>query len=71
MRFSSALYNFEKHGFVQMIPKTMVQLKLCSGHNTILYVFAEIRTADELVHMIAHFYYNAKRPSWIDVTALS
>ena len=38
VRFSSALCNFEKHGFVQMLPKTMVQLKLCSGHNTILYV---------------------------------
>ncbi|CDY39923.1 BnaA09g15050D [Brassica napus] len=23
-------------------------------------------TADELVQMIAHFYYKAKRPSWID-----
>ncbi|XP_065627012.1 thioredoxin-like fold domain-containing protein MRL7, chloroplastic isoform X2 [Quercus suber] len=39
--------------------------------NRILYREKEIRTADELVHMIAHFYYNAKRPSWIDVTALS
>ena len=38
VRFSSALCNFEKHGFVQMLPKTMVQLKLCSGLNTILYV---------------------------------
>lgn len=27
---------------------------------------ADFRTADELVHMIAHFYYKAKRPSWID-----
>ncbi|KAF3436119.1 hypothetical protein FNV43_RR23211 [Rhamnella rubrinervis] len=39
--------------------------------NRILYREKEIRTADELVHMIAHFYYNAKRPSWIDVTTLS
>ncbi|XP_030935070.1 thioredoxin-like fold domain-containing protein MRL7, chloroplastic [Quercus lobata] len=39
--------------------------------NRILYRENEIRTADELVHMIAHFYYNAKRPSWIDVAALS
>lgn len=41
MRFSSALYNFEKHGSVQMQPKTMVWLKLCSGpsgHNTIIYL---------------------------------
>ncbi|KAH7517410.1 hypothetical protein FEM48_Zijuj09G0060600 [Ziziphus jujuba var. spinosa] len=39
--------------------------------NRILYREKGIRTADELVHMIAHFYYNAKRPSWIDDTALS
>uniref|UniRef100_A0A803PGK2 Uncharacterized protein n=1 Tax=Cannabis sativa TaxID=3483 RepID=A0A803PGK2_CANSA len=39
--------------------------------NRILYREKEIRTADELVQMIAHFYYNAKRPSWIDVSALS
>ncbi|XP_024019169.1 thioredoxin-like fold domain-containing protein MRL7, chloroplastic [Morus notabilis] len=39
--------------------------------NRILYREKEFRTADELVHMIAHFYYNAKRPSWIDVSALS
>lgn len=35
------------------------------------FVFADIRTAEELVPMIAHFYYNAKRPSWIDVNELS
>ncbi|KFK29402.1 hypothetical protein AALP_AA7G129000 [Arabis alpina] len=34
--------------------------------NRILYREKEFRTADELVHMIAHFYYKAKRPSWID-----
>ncbi|CAN6684576.1 unnamed protein product [Malus baccata var. baccata] len=34
--------------------------------NRILYREKEIRTAEELVPMIAHFYYNAKRPSWID-----
>ncbi|KAF5459401.1 hypothetical protein F2P56_023352 [Juglans regia] len=39
--------------------------------NRILYREKEFRTADELVQMIAHFYYNAKRPSWIDVTALA
>lgn len=32
----------------------------------ILYREKEFRSAEELVHMIAHFYYNAKRPSWID-----
>ncbi|KAK9289227.1 hypothetical protein L1049_017701 [Liquidambar formosana] len=39
--------------------------------NKILYRENGIRTADELVHMIAHFYYNAKKPSWIDDAALS
>ncbi|EOA16961.1 hypothetical protein CARUB_v10005190mg [Capsella rubella] len=34
--------------------------------NRILYREKDFRTADELVHMIAHFYYKAKRPSWID-----
>ncbi|KAL6214503.1 hypothetical protein ACLB2K_013937 [Fragaria x ananassa] len=38
--------------------------------NRILYREKEIRTADELVAMIAHFYYNAKRPSWIDASEL-
>ncbi|XP_042519860.1 thioredoxin-like fold domain-containing protein MRL7, chloroplastic [Macadamia integrifolia] len=33
--------------------------------NKILYREKDIRTVDELVHMIAHFYYNAKKPSWI------
>lgn len=39
--------------------------------NRILYREKEIRTSEELVAMIAHFYYNAKRPSWIDVKELS
>ncbi|KAJ4972822.1 hypothetical protein NE237_005996 [Protea cynaroides] len=33
--------------------------------NTILYREKDIRTVDELVQMIAHFYYNAKKPSWM------
>ena len=33
-------------------------------------VFAEFRAADELVQMIAYFYYNAKKPSWIDKAAI-
>uniref|UniRef100_A0A5B6YLG2 Uncharacterized protein n=1 Tax=Davidia involucrata TaxID=16924 RepID=A0A5B6YLG2_DAVIN len=39
--------------------------------NKIVYREKEMRTADELVHMIAHFYYNAKKPSWISDAALS
>ncbi|XP_054806792.1 thioredoxin-like fold domain-containing protein MRL7, chloroplastic isoform X2 [Prosopis cineraria] len=38
--------------------------------NKIVYREKEHRTADELVQMIAFFYYNAKKPSWIDDTAL-
>ncbi|XAR54343.1 hypothetical protein NMG60_11029423 [Bertholletia excelsa] len=33
--------------------------------NQILYREKEIRTSDELVQMIAHFYYKAKKPSWV------
>ncbi|CAK9140597.1 unnamed protein product [Ilex paraguariensis] len=39
--------------------------------NRILYREKNIRTSDELVQMIAHFYYNAKKPSWISDVALS
>ncbi|XP_056165846.1 thioredoxin-like fold domain-containing protein MRL7 homolog, chloroplastic [Syzygium oleosum] len=39
--------------------------------NRILYREKEFRTADELVQMIAHFYYNAKKPSWVDGAALN
>ncbi|XP_073117123.1 thioredoxin-like fold domain-containing protein MRL7 homolog, chloroplastic isoform X2 [Elaeis guineensis] len=45
--------------------KECPQLLFLKG-NRILYREKELRTADELVQMIAHFYYNAKRPSWID-----
>ncbi|XP_023743380.1 thioredoxin-like fold domain-containing protein MRL7, chloroplastic [Lactuca sativa] len=33
--------------------------------NRIIYREPQIRTADELVQMIAHFYYKARRPSWM------
>uniref|UniRef100_A0A7N0ZTI8 Thioredoxin-like protein n=1 Tax=Kalanchoe fedtschenkoi TaxID=63787 RepID=A0A7N0ZTI8_KALFE len=33
--------------------------------NRILYREKNIRTSDELVQMIAHFYYKAKKPAWI------
>lgn len=37
----------------------------------LLYRETEVRTADELVQMIAHFYYNAKRPRWLrDLTRM-
>lgn len=37
----------------------------------ILYRENELRTSDELVQMIAFFYYKAKKPSWIDEAALA
>lgn len=38
----------------------------------LLYRETEVRTANELVQMIAHFYYNAKRPTWLrDLTHTS
>ncbi|KAJ3691769.1 hypothetical protein LUZ61_020933 [Rhynchospora tenuis] len=39
--------------------------------NQILYRQKEIRCADDLVRMIAHFYYNAKRPEWMDPAAVA
>lgn len=37
----------------------------------LLYRETEVRTANELVQMIAHFYYNAKRPTWLrDLTCM-
>ncbi|CAL5214144.1 unnamed protein product [Lathyrus oleraceus] len=38
--------------------------------NKMVYREKELRTADELVQMIAFFYYNAKKPAWIDDKAL-
>ncbi|XWS47009.1 hypothetical protein CRYUN_Cryun14cG0117100 [Craigia yunnanensis] len=38
--------------------------------NRIVYREKEFRVADELVQMIAYFYYNAKKPSWIDEAAI-
>ena len=35
------------------------------------HISTEIRTADELVQMIAHFYYNAKRPSCVNPEAVA
>ncbi|KAF3340953.1 hypothetical protein FCM35_KLT09797 [Carex littledalei] len=46
------------------------QLLFLKG-NRILYREKEIRCSDELVRMIAHFYYNAKRPEWVDSSAVA
>ncbi|KAK6937742.1 hypothetical protein RJ641_031250 [Dillenia turbinata] len=37
----------------------------------VLYREKGFRTADELVQMIAHFYYKARKPSWVDDNASS
>ncbi|TYH64338.1 hypothetical protein ES332_D07G259900v1 [Gossypium tomentosum] len=38
--------------------------------NRIMYREKEFRKADELVQMIAYFYYNAKKPAWIDEASI-
>ncbi|KAK8717940.1 hypothetical protein V6N13_045190 [Hibiscus sabdariffa] len=38
--------------------------------NKIVYREKEFRKADELVQMIAYFYYNAKKPAWIDEASM-
>lgn len=61
--------NIEKDLAYALKVKECPQLLFLRG-NKILYREKEIRKADELVHMIAHFYYNAKKPSWIDDAAV-
>lgn len=46
------------------------QLLFLKG-SKILYREKGFRSSDELVRMIAHFYYNAKRPTWIDAAAVA
>ena len=49
-----------------------ISIKSLSGTSFVkLFYVTELRTADELVHMIAHFYYNAKKPSWVDAAAVA
>ncbi|PKA60204.1 hypothetical protein AXF42_Ash008263 [Apostasia shenzhenica] len=62
--------NIEKDLAYALKVKECPQLLFLKG-NTILYREKEMRTADELVHMIAHFYYNAKRPSWVDPASVA
>ncbi|GLJ16181.1 hypothetical protein SUGI_0270220 [Cryptomeria japonica] len=45
--------------------KDIPQLLFIKG-DKLLYRETEIRTVDELVEMIAHFYYNAKRPPFLE-----
>eukprot|EP00268_Persea_americana_P045020 TRINITY_DN4568_c0_g1_i7.p1 TRINITY_DN4568_c0_g1~~TRINITY_DN4568_c0_g1_i7.p1 ORF type:complete len:351 (-),score=65.72 TRINITY_DN4568_c0_g1_i7:633-1685(-) len=57
--------NIEKDLAYALKVKECPQLLFLRGQK-IMYREKEFRTADELVQMIAHFYYNAKKPSWID-----
>ncbi|XP_065873863.1 thioredoxin-like fold domain-containing protein MRL7, chloroplastic [Euphorbia lathyris] len=50
--------------------KSCPQILFLRG-NRILYKEREFRTANELVQMIAHFYYNAKKPSCVNYAAVS
>ncbi|KAG9446959.1 hypothetical protein H6P81_013087 [Aristolochia fimbriata] len=61
--------NIERDLAYALKVKECPQLLFLRG-NRILYREKEIRTADELVQMMAHFYYNAKKPSWIDAAAV-
>jgi hypothetical protein len=63
----------QKHSFVLFWHKGIhtIGYTLIMMHCYLLTcTFAELRTADELVQMIAFFYYNAKKPAWIDDKAL-
>lgn len=62
--------NIERDLAYALKAKECPQILFLRG-NRILYREKEFRTADELVHMIAHFYYNAKKPSWVDDAAVN
>ncbi|KDP26497.1 hypothetical protein JCGZ_17655 [Jatropha curcas] len=56
--------NIERDLAYALKVKECPQLLFLRG-NRIIYREREFRTADELVQMIAHFYYNAKKPSCV------
>ncbi|XP_073002896.1 thioredoxin-like fold domain-containing protein MRL7 homolog, chloroplastic [Typha latifolia] len=62
--------NIERDLAYALKVKECPQLLFLKG-NKIIYREKEMRTADELVQMIAHFYYNAKRPLWVDAAAIA
>lgn len=61
--------NIERDMAYALKVKECPQLLFLRG-NKILYREKDVRNADELVQMIAHFYYNAKMPAWIDADAV-
>uniref|UniRef100_A0ACD5W3U6 Uncharacterized protein n=1 Tax=Avena sativa TaxID=4498 RepID=A0ACD5W3U6_AVESA len=62
--------NIERDLASALQAKECPQLLFLRG-NKMLYREKEIRTADELVQMIAYFYYNAKRPSYVNPEAVA
>ncbi|KAL9239057.1 hypothetical protein vseg_013412 [Gypsophila vaccaria] len=60
--------NIEKDLAYALRVKQCPQILFLRGQS-VLYRETEHRTADELVQMIAHFYYKAKKPSWMDDVA--
>ncbi|XP_051118592.1 thioredoxin-like fold domain-containing protein MRL7, chloroplastic [Andrographis paniculata] len=62
--------NIEKDLAYALKAKECPQILFLRG-NRILYRETDVRTSDELVQMIAHFYYNAKKPSCINDAALT
>ncbi|WCJ38283.1 hypothetical protein M5689_019353 [Euphorbia peplus] len=62
--------NIEKDLAYALKVKNCPQILFLRG-NKIAYREREFRTKDELVQMIAHFYYNAKKPSCVNDAAVS
>ncbi|XP_057757707.1 thioredoxin-like fold domain-containing protein MRL7, chloroplastic [Arachis stenosperma] len=61
--------NIERDMAYALKVKECPQILFLRGHR-VVYREKELRSADELVQMIAFFYYNAKKPAWIDDKAL-
>ncbi|KAE9601187.1 hypothetical protein Lal_00023828 [Lupinus albus] len=62
-------FNIERDTAYALKVRECPQILFLRG-NKILYREKGLRSKDELVQMIAFFYYNAKKPAWIDDTAL-
>ncbi|KAK9756867.1 hypothetical protein RND81_01G126000 [Saponaria officinalis] len=60
--------NIERDLAYALKVKQCPQILFLRGQS-VLYRETEHRTADELVQMIAHFYYKARKPSWMDDVA--
>ncbi|XP_057748119.1 LOW QUALITY PROTEIN: thioredoxin-like fold domain-containing protein MRL7 homolog, chloroplastic [Arachis stenosperma] len=61
--------NIERDLAYALKVKGCPQILFLRGHG-VVYRKKEVRNADELVQKMAFFYYNAKKPAWIDNKAL-